>query len=258
MSAGPVLLRVRSLGKTYPNGFQALTDVDLDVREGEFLVVVGLSGAGKSTLLRCLNRLVQPSAGRLVFAGEDVTHVEGRALRRLRSQIAMIFQLFNLVDRASVLTNVLTGSLYRQPLLPSLAGRFQAADREEALSSLRLVGLEDRALYRADALSGGQRQRVAIARALMQHPRMLLADEPVASLDPQTSHTVMDYLKRLQVEHGVTVIANLHFLSLAREYGTRVVALKGGRLVFEGEPGAITDEVFHRIYGETAAEVELR
>jgi phosphonate transport system ATP-binding protein len=222
------------------------------------VVVIGLSGSGKSTLVRCLNRLIDPTEGTIEFAGDDVTAVRGRELRALRREIAMVFQQFNLVKRATVMVNVLTGALERQPTIPSLLGMWKRADREAAVDALRLVGLEDRALYRADALSGGQQQRVAIARALMQQPRALLADEPVASLDPATSHSVLDYLRKLQKEQGIAIIANLHFLSLAREYGTRVVALKDGRKMFEGAPTDITDEVFHRIYGEEAAEVEIR
>lgn len=254
---GP-LLRVTGLEKVYPNGYRALRGVDLGVDAGEFVVVIGLSGAGKSTFIRCINRLIDPSAGTVEFQGEDVTRIEGPALRRLRREVAMIFQQFNLVKRATVLANVLTGALERQATLPSLLGIWRKADKEEALRALELVGLEDRALYRADALSGGQQQRVAIARALMQHPKVLLADEPVASLDPATSHSVLDYLRTLQTERGIAVIANLHFLSLARAYGTRVVALKDGEKVFEGPPEAITDETFHRIYGEEAKEVEIR
>ena len=242
----------------YPNGYRALDGVDVDVQAGEFLVGIGLSGAGKSTFIRCLNRLIEPTEGRIEFEGEDVTHVRGERLRDLRRRCAMIFQQFNLVKRSSVLTNVLTGSLHRQPTLPSLVGLWRREDREEALANLELVGLQDRVHYRADALSGGQQQRVAIARALMQRPKRLRADEPVASLDPQTSHSVMDTLKRLQAERGLTIIANLHFLSLAREYGDRVIALKAGRKVFEGPAQDVTDEAFTRIYGVDAREVEIR
>ena len=254
----PPLLRVRGLGKTYPNGYEALSGVDLDVEAGEFVVVIGLSGAGKSTLLRCINRLIDPTAGRIELAGRDVTTVRGNDLRRLRTGAAMIFQQFNLVKRATVLVNVLTGALERHGTMASLLGLWSAQDKAEALENLRLVGLADRAHYRADALSGGQQQRVAIARALMQRPRLLLADEPVASLDPATSHTVLDYLRRLQTERGIAIIASLHFLSLAREYGTRVVALKDGRKAFEGPPEGITDETFAAIYGEDARQVEVR
>lgn len=252
------LLRAQGLGMVYPNGFRALDGVDFEVAGGEFVVVIGLSGSGKSTFIRCLNRLIEPKEGRIEFKGEDVTHVEGAALRQLRRQVAMIFQDFNLVKRMSVLDNVLTGALERQATLPSLVGAWRKADREEAHENLRRVGLEDRSHYRADTLSGGQQQRVAIARALMQRPLVLLADEPVASLDPATSHTVLEHLQRLQQEQDIAVVTNLHFLSLAREYGTRVVALKAGRIVFEGKPDEIDDDTFHRIYGEDAEEVEIR
>ena len=252
------LLEARALQKTYPSGLRALDGVDLAVHEGELVAVVGLSGAGKSTLVRCLNRLVEPTDGEVRFEGEDVTHVRGPALRRLRTRVAMIFQGFNLVRRASVLVNVLTGALERQATLPSLLGLWPRAERDEALRNLEVVGLADRAHQRADTLSGGEQQRVAIARALMQRPRAILADEPVASLDPETAHVVLDALRHLQSERRIAVVANLHFLSLAREYATRVVALRAGRIVFEGPPGRLDDAAYHRVYGETARAVEMR
>ncbi len=255
---GGPLLSARGLGKTWPNGAVALRGIDLDVEAGSFLVVIGLSGSGKSTLLRCLNRLIEPTTGTIRFRGEDVTNVHGDALRDLRRRLAMIFQHFNLVGRATVLTNVLTGSLRRQPTWRALLGLWDAASKREAREMLELVGLSDFRRRRADALSGGQKQRVAIARALMQHPDVILADEPVASLDPATSHSVMKYLKMLRETRGMTVIANLHFLSLAREYGTRVIALRAGEIVFDGGPTEITDERFRTIYGEDAVEVEVR
>ena len=253
------LLSVRNLRKVYPNGYEALRGIDLEVGDGEFVVVIGLSGAGKSTFIRCLNRLVDPSPGsEILFRGRDVTTCTGAALRDLRRRMAMVFQQFNLIKRASVLTNVLTGSLNRHPLWSSLLGVWGEAARDEAAKVLKLVGLEGYEQRRASALSGGQQQRVAIARALMQQPDMMLADEPVASLDPATSHSVMKYLKELQAAQGMTIIANLHFLSLAREYATRVVALKAGRVVFDDGPEAITDAKFTQIYGEDAVEVEIR
>ena len=257
MNAGP-LLDVEGLGMVYPNGYRALEGVDLDVDRGEFVVILGLSGAGKSTFIRCLNRLLEPTEGRIRFEGEDITHVQGRDLRRVRARIGMIFQQFNLIKRASVLTNVLTGALHGRSTLASCLGLWGSEETERAERFLELVDLPNLARRRVSALSGGQQQRVAIARALMQDPAMLLADEPVASLDPQTSHSVMRHLKKLQEEEGITILANLHFLSLAREYGTRVVALRDGKKVFEGSPDEITDERFEQIYGEQAVEVEVR
>jgi len=252
------LLSVSHLSHSYANGVQALKDVSFDVQQGEFLVVIGLSGSGKSTLLRCINRLIEPTSGSVVFDGTDVTHVTGRPLREHRSQIGMIFQHFNLIDRHSVLQNVLYGALGSTPTAASITGRFSPAQREQAQRNLEIVGIGDKMENRADALSGGQQQRVAIARALMQQPRLMLADEPVASLDPATSNSVMQYLERINKEMGMTVICNLHFLSLVRQYATRVIALKAGQIVFVGKPEEITDEWFTAIYGQDAVEVEIR
>lgn len=249
------LLKVRGLGKTYPNGTVALKDVSFDVREGEFLVVIGLSGSGKTTLLRCLNRLLEPSTGEITFDGQDVRSLP---ITRVRAQIAMIFQQFNLVPRLTALTNVLSGGLAKRSLWRTLLFGATPAEHERANAELQRVGLLDRAAHRADQLSGGQQQRVAIARALFQDPRILLADEPVASLDPSTAGTVMDHLRRANRELGLTVICNLHFLSLVREYATRVIALREGRLVFEGSPQEIDEAWFRRIYGEEARDIGVR
>lgn len=251
------ILQLRDLEKTYPNGTHALKKLSLDIRDGEFLVVIGLSGSGKSTLLRCLNRLIEPSGGSIQFAGRDVTNLRGAELREYRRQIGMIFQQFNLIRRRSVLYNVLSGALGAMPVWQSVLGHFPPELQQEALHSLDIVGLRDKPHVRADALSGGQQQRVAIARSLMQKPRVLLADEPVASLDPATSHSVMQYLERINKEFGTTIICNLHFLSLVRRYATRVVALKGGELVFQGDPHDIDEAWFKRIYGEDAIEVHI-
>lgn len=245
------LIRIRNLVKTYDNGVRALKGVSLDVEKGEFLVVIGLSGSGKSTFLRCLNRLHEPSSGQIIFDGQDLGLLKKPAdIRQMRKKIAMIFQHFNLIPRQSVLKNVLMGRLGDKSTWQSLWSLFSAAEKKEALQNLELVGIADKAYLRADQLSGGQRQRVAIARALMQKPMLLLADEPVSSLDPATMHTVMDYLKKINQEYGITVIANLHFISLVRQYATRVVALKDGELVFTGRPEEITEEWFKKIYGE--------
>lgn len=252
------LLSVQNLSHTYPNGYQALHDISFDVEAGEFLVIIGLSGSGKSTLLRCLNRLIEPTEGMILMNGQDVTHVSDAALRSHRAGIGMIFQHFNLIPRHSVKNNVLNGALGATTTGASILGRFSAEQQERAAMALEIVGIADKAANRADALSGGQQQRVAIARALMQQPNLLLADEPVASLDPATSHSVMDYLERINKDLGTTVICNLHFLSLVRRYSTRVIALKGGHMVFNGKPADITDEWFRTIYGEEAMEVEIR
>ncbi|QDK44302.1 phosphonate ABC transporter ATP-binding protein [Bdellovibrio sp. ZAP7] len=249
-------LSVKNLNKTFPNGVQALRDVSFDVQKGEFLVVIGLSGSGKSTLMRCLNRLQTPSSGEIIFEGSDIGKLQRPdQVRSLRRKMGMIFQHFNLIPRQSVIKNVLMGALGVKKTLPSLCGMFSSQEKDEALKNLKLVGISEKAHLRADQLSGGQKQRVAIARALMQNPTLLLADEPVASLDPATCHVVMDYLKKINQELGITVVANLHFLSLVRKYATRVVALKEGQIVFTGKPEEITQEWFQKIYGEGTQDV---
>jgi phosphonate transport system ATP-binding protein len=252
------VLRVKGLQKTYPNGVQALKGVSFDVKKGEFLVVIGLSGSGKSTLLRCLNRLHDPTGGEIFFYDQDVTKLKtSTEIRDLRKKIGMIFQHFNLIPRHTVLSNVLMGKLAYTSTWRSIFGIFSDADKEEAMKYLRLVGIADKAYIRADQLSGGQQQRVAIARALTQNPKVLLADEPVASLDPATCHTVMDYLRKVNQELGITIVCNLHFLSLVRQYATRVIALKGGELVYEGDPQDIDQAWFEKIYGAGAKEVHI-
>ena len=251
------LISVRNLVKTYPNGVQALKGINLDVKEGEFLAIIGLSGSGKSTLLRCMNLLNEPSSGEIIFQDRDITGIKGKEVRKLRSQVAMIFQHFNLVPRHTVLSNVLMGALSRSSTLKSILGFFSAEDTKIARKYLNLVGIENKMNVRADQLSGGQQQRVAIARALTQNPKVLLADEPVASLDPATSHSVMDYLEKVNKELGITIVCNLHFLSLVRRYATRVIALRNGEIVFEGSPSEVSDDWFKKIYGEDAREVQI-
>ena len=251
------ILSIKNLVKTYPNGVKALNGISFDIQKGEFVVVIGLSGSGKSTLLRCLNRLHDPTSGQIIFQGQDVAQVQGEEVRTLRKNIGMIFQHFNLIPRHSVLSNVLMGRLGSISNLQSIFGMFSQQDKEQALKYLKLVGIAEKANLRADQLSGGQQQRVAIARALMQEPAILLADEPVASLDPATCHVVMDYLRKVNQELGVTVICNLHFLSLVRQYATRVIALKEGRIIYQGRPQEITDEWFAKIYGQEAKDVHV-
>ena len=251
------LVSIRDLVKTYPNGTRALDGITLDIDRGEFVVLIGLSGSGKSTLLRTINRLVDPTSGTVTFDGIDVTRARGAELRRVRRRIGMIFQQFNLVRRSSVFSNVIAGRLGYRSTWRTIAARPSGADVALAFENLGRVGIPEKAFGRADALSGGQQQRVGIARALMQKPELMLADEPVASLDPATSHSVMKYLEEINKKDGITVICSLHFLSLARRYGTRVVALKAGRVAFDGKPQAIDERRFREIYGEDAVEVEI-
>jgi phosphonate transport system ATP-binding protein len=255
--ASSPILSVKNLVKTYPNGVRALKGVSFDVHPGEFLVVIGLSGSGKSTLLRCLNHLNDSTSGQITFEGKDITKLEPYDTRLLRREIAMIFQQFNLVQRHTVLSNVLMGSLSRTHTIKSILNLFAKEDVEKAHKFLTLVGIEEKAHIRADQLSGGQQQRVAIARALTQDPKVLLADEPVASLDPATCHSVMDYLEKVNKQLGITIVCNLHFLSLVRQYASRVIALKAGEIVFNGSPQEISEDWFKRIYGEEAKEVHV-
>ena len=249
------LLSVQSLSKTYPNGVHALDSVSFDAPKGQFVAVIGLSGSGKSTLLRCINRLVEPTSGVALLDGVNITTANDTELRRARRRIGMVFQHFNLVHRSTVLTNVLAGRLgYVNPMM-SLLNRFPREDIEKAYQQLERVGLGDRALNRADALSGGQQQRVGIARALMQDPDMILADEPVASLDPVLAHSIMQYLEQINQEDGVTVLCSLHFLDLVHRYADRVLALNDGKLMFDGLPTEIDDQMFKDIYGREAERV---
>jgi phosphonate transport system ATP-binding protein len=252
------ILRIEHLTKVYSGGNRALSDVSFNVARGEFLIIIGLSGSGKSTLLRCINRLIEPTEGRIFFAGRDVTAATPQELRTIRRKIGMIFQQFNLVKRAPVVTNVLTGRLGYVPPPWALGNYFPETLTQRALKNLERVGIPEKAYVRADALSGGQQQRVGIARALMQEPELILADEPVASLDPATSHSVLRYVEELNKKDGITVLCCLHFLSLARRYGTRIIAMRAGEMVFDGLPHEIDEARFKAIYGEDAVEVEIR
>ena len=243
------------LTKIYEGGTLALEDVSFEVPDGQFLAVIGLSGSGKSTLLRCINRLIEPTEGSITWNGVDVTKASQEEMRRIRRRIGMVFQHFNLVHRSKVLTNVLQGSLgYVNPAL-SLVNKFPKDQMRKAYQQLARVGLEEKAGQRADELSGGQQQRVGVARALMQDPEMILADEPVASLDPVLAHSIMQYLETINNEDEVTVLCSLHFLDLVHRYADRAIALNEGKLVFEGPPSEIDDAKFKEIYGQEAERV---
>ncbi|WP_127089647.1 phosphonate ABC transporter ATP-binding protein [Aquabacter cavernae] len=233
----------------------AVSNVDLQIGHGAFVGVIGRSGAGKSTLLRMVNRLQEPSSGRIRFEGNDVTALRGRNLRLWRAQAAMIFQQFNLVGRLDVLTNVLMGRLSTMPSWRAFTKVWSLEDKALALSALDQFDIAQLASQRADSLSGGQQQRVAIARALVQEPGLILADEPIASLDPRNTKIVMDALLRINKHFGITVLCNLHSLDLARSYCDRLVGMAGGQVVFDGAPEALTDDVARDLYGLEAGDV---
>jgi phosphonate transport system ATP-binding protein len=247
------VIHVRALRKDYPGGARALDGVDLDIAAGEFVALIGPSGAGKSTLLRCLNGLVAPTAG-LVRIGEDVVTGAGPdTLRRVRARIGFVFQQFNLQRRLTVLENAMIGGLARAARWRSLVGWFDAAEISRAHAILTRVGLDGLADRRVDTLSGGQQQRVAIARALLQSPAVVLADEPMSSLDPALAHTVMEFLRRINQEDGITVVASLHVLELAQAYGRRVIGLHRGRVVHDGPPESLDAAATARIFGSASA-----
>jgi phosphonate transport system ATP-binding protein len=247
------MIEVTGLRVVLPPATIALDGVDLSVRAGEFVVILGSSGAGKTTLLRALNRLVEPTEGTVRINGRAVTGARPAELRAVRRQVGMIFQQFNLVRRLSVLDNVLTGRLGYVAPLASVAGRFPEADRRVARECLSQVGLAHLAERRADTLSGGEQQRVAIARALAQSPDVILADEPTASLDPQLTGSIMDVLRRINAEHGITLVVSQHQLDTALAYARRIVGMRRGRVIFDGPPAGVTPDVVQAIYGEPAA-----
>lgn len=245
------MIKFDNASVTYPGGVHALRNLTLEIPDGEMVVIVGLSGAGKSTLIRAINGLVPLSSGDVTVDGRSVAKASTPELREIRSRIGMIFQTFNLVKRTTVLNNVLMGRLHATSTLRSVFGWWRAADVEIAMQALERVGIVDKAYVRASNLSGGQQQRVGIARALAQQPKTILADEPVASLDPPTSHVVMRDLQRINRELGITTIVNLHFLDLAKVYGERIIGMRDGSLVYDGTGAAADETVFRDIYGRS-------
>jgi len=242
------MLAIRNVGKRFGE-VNALKAVSLDIPAGQMVGVIGRSGAGKSTLLRMINRLAEPTQGEILWRGEVVSALRGKPLLAWRARCAMIFQQFNLVPRLDVLTNVMLGRAAYKATLPSLLKRFSPAERALAILALERLDCAQLALQRAETLSGGQQQRVAIARALMQSPELVLADEPIASLDPRSAIVVMDALRRINREDGITVLCNLHTLDTARQYCDRIVGIAAGELVFDGAPAALDEATVRRIYG---------
>jgi phosphonate transport system ATP-binding protein len=251
------MIEFQNVEVTYPGGLKALKGVSLTIDDGELVVVVGLSGAGKSTLLRAINGFVPITGGSVLVNGTRVEKATPKELRALRSSVGMIFQTFNLVNRTTVINNVLMGRLTQVPRWRSLTGAWPAAEREKALLALERVEIVEKAYVRASDLSGGQQQRVGIARALAQDPTVILADEPVASLDPVTSHTVMRDLRRINRDLGITTLINLHFLDLARTYGKRLIGLRDGELVYDGDLDDVSEETFREIYGRAVTPDDL-
>lgn len=251
------MIELRNVSKTYLNGTKGLNNINLTIPAGEFVAIVGLSGAGKSTLLRSINRLHDISEGDILINGQSITKAKGSQLRMIRRNIGMIFQSFNLVKRTTVLRNVLAGRVGYHSTIRTIIGKFPQKDIDLAFESLDRVNIAEKAYTRADQLSGGQQQRVAIARVLAQEAQIILADEPVASLDPLTTKQVMEDLKKINMELGITTIVNLHFIDLAREYATRIIGLRAGEVVFDGPVSEATDEKFAEIYGRPIHQDEL-
>ncbi len=251
------LLELKHVSKQYGVNTKALHDVQFSVAEGEFVSIIGPSGAGKSTLLRCVNRMIEASSGEILFDGVDVRTSGKTELKKIRRKIGMIFQHYNLVNRLSVIENVLHGRLGYKSTLAGMLGLYSEEEKQQAAKLLHILGLEEQMYKRADQLSGGQKQRVGIARALIQSPKMLLCDEPIASLDPNASKVIMDYLRTISTSMGITVLVNLHQVEVALKYSDRIIGVNKGRIVYDGSPAEITAEQIYGIYGSEAGELIL-
>lgn len=251
------MIEFNHVSKVYPNGTKGLEDVNLTIEQGEFVAIIGLSGAGKSTLLRTVNKVHDITEGSLKVNGEEVKELKGKNLRQFRRGIGMIFQSFNLVSRTTVIRNVLMAKVPEMPFWRVLLGSFKKEDKIEALEALEKVGILDKAYVRADQLSGGQQQRVALARTLAQNPKIILADEPVAALDPVTAKQVMSDFKKINKEMNISILINIHHVDLALEYADRVIGIRAGKIVYDGPSSEVTEEVLDNIYaGQMPQEVE--
>lgn len=246
------ILEFKNVSKVYDNVTKALEDINFTVEEGEFVSIIGPSGAGKSTLLRCINRLIDPSCGVVMFDGQDITHVKGKELRNVRTKTGMIFQHYNLVDRLSVIENVLHGTLGKKSTISGMVGHYTEAEKNTAFEIIKELGLEQQVYKRCDELSGGQKQRVGIARAIMQQPKLILCDEPIASLDPKASKVIMDQLAEINKNKKITCIVNLHQVDVAMKYSQRIIGVAGGKIVYDGSPENLDRDTIHRIYQSSA------
>lgn len=251
------ILEFQHVSKVYNNTTKALDDLSFSVKEGEFLSIIGPSGAGKSTVLRCINRLVDATDGKIIYNGKDIMHINKRQLRNVRTKTGMIFQHYNLVDRLSVTENVLHGRLGQKSTFSGMIGHYSESEKEQAFAILEELGLAEQAYKRCDALSGGQKQRVGIARAIMQQPKLILCDEPIASLDPKASKTIMDHLAQINQSMQITCIVNLHQVDVAMKYSQRILGIAAGKLVFDGTPSELTQEKIHEIYQSNAKDLML-
>lgn len=251
------ILEFQHVSKVYNNTTKALDDLSFSVKEGEFLSIIGPSGAGKSTVLRCINRLVDATDGKIIYNGKDIMHINKRQLRNVRTKTGMIFQHYNLVDRLSVMENVLHGRLGQKSTFSGMIGHYSESEKEQAFAILEELGLAEQAYKRCDALSGGQKQRVGIARAIMQQPKLILCDEPIASLDPKASKTIMDHLAQINQSMQITCIVNLHQVDVAMKYSQRILGIAAGKLVFDGAPSELTQEKIHEIYQSNAKDLML-
>lgn len=251
------MIKFDKVNKVYPNGLHALKNISLEIKQGEFVAIIGLSGAGKSTLLRTINRMHDISEGSLTVDGQEVNNLAGKDLRKFRRKVGMVFQSFNLVTRTTVINNVLTSRVPDMPLWKSIIGLYSKEDKVIALEALDKVGILDKAYVRADQLSGGQQQRVALARTLAQKPEIILADEPVAALDPITAKQVMDDFKKINKELNMSVLINIHHVDLALKYADRVIGIKAGEIVYDGPSTKVDSEVLKQIYGRELAADEV-
>ena len=251
------MIKFNNVSKTYPNGVRALVDVNLEIEQGEFVAIIGLSGAGKSTLIRTVNKMIDVTSGELLVNDVNVSQLEGKKLRKFRRKIGMVFQSFNLVNRTTVIKNVLASRVADMSLISSILGLYSRQDKIKALEALDKVDILEKAYIRADQLSGGQQQRVALARTLAQDPEIILADEPVASLDPVMAAVVMEDFQRINQDMNITIIIYIHHFDLALKYAQRIVGIQAGKIVFDGKVSEITNDILKKIYGRELSEDDL-
>lgn len=251
------MIEFKNCYKVYPNGTKALNNVNLQIEQGEMVAIIGLSGAGKSTLIRCINKMIPITEGECIVDGTDVTKLNGADLRKFRRNIGMVFQSFNLINRASVLKNVLSAKVADMNFFQTVFGLYKKEDKIDALNALDRVGILDKAYQRADQLSGGQQQRVALARCLAQNPKIILADEPVAALDPVTANVVMEDFVRINKDMNISILINIHHVDIALKYCNRIIGIKAGKIVYDGPSSAVNEEILQQIYGRQLKEDEV-